>query len=108
MTIETKNAKIASTMLGKEGHGIMTCMIDLDYGGVHQGFGGYEFSGENSFAMGFIKAVLKIAGVSRWEDLPGKYIRAKTEPGHIHSIGHITKDEWFAPEKLARDLGLRS
>ena len=30
--MEIKNAKIESTMLGTEDHGIMTCYLYLDYG----------------------------------------------------------------------------
>ncbi|WP_423258771.1 hypothetical protein, partial [Escherichia coli] len=40
---EVKNAVITGTMLGVEDHGILSCMIYLDYGGAGQGFGGYAF-----------------------------------------------------------------
>ena len=39
----TENAKIRSTHLGKEDHGIMTAYLSLDFGGGCQSFGGFAF-----------------------------------------------------------------
>lgn len=91
MAKEIRNAKITSTTLGFEGHGILTWMIHLDYGGVSQGFGGYMLT------TAHIKRVLEIARVDRWEDLKGKYVRAESEHHKVHRIGDILKDEWFNP-----------
>ncbi len=73
--MEIVNARIDSTMLGIEGHGIMTCMIGLDYGGSHQGFGGYGFDQQKEkgnydagrvgtvYGCTFILRVLEVVGV---------------------------------------------
>ena len=104
---EIKNAKISGTMLGLEDHGIMTCMLYLDYGGSSQGFGGYGFDEYykkidkrlgTAWGMEFIKRVLEICDSEKWEDLKGKYVRADSEFGCVHRIGHITKDIWFDPK----------
>lgn len=97
--IEVKNARIESTHLGKEGHGIMTCMIMLDYGGAGQGFGGWSLGGE--WGMEYINKVLEVTGVECWEDLPGTHVRVKAEQMKVHAIGHILRDKWFDP---AEDL----
>ena len=112
--MEIKNAKIESTMLGIEDHGIMTCYLYLDYGDSgHQGFGGYgldepkkdkndEFVGRvgSAWGMQFIMKILDVVGVEKWEDLPGKYVRVEAEHDKVHKIGNITKDKWFSPKEL--------
>lgn len=40
-SMKIKNAKISSTMLGREGHGIMTFMIYIDGDSFTCGVGGY-------------------------------------------------------------------
>ena len=105
-----KNARIESTMLGTEDHGIMTAWLMLDYNGVGQGFGGYGFDNpiKNEYGgfrkregiawgMEYIIRVLKVVGVTKWEDLPGKFIRVKCTHTGILEIGNILKDEWFNP-----------
>ena len=99
---ETRNAKIVSTMLGIEDHGIMTCMLTLDYGGVTQGFGGYNLK-YGPYGVKFLREILETVGVSEWEDLPGKHIRAVSNLSKVHCIGHITNDQWFEPELLKDD-----
>jgi hypothetical protein len=104
------NALIESTMLGIEGHGIMTCYLMLKQEGTGQGFGGYSLDGpynhktkereHNKVCGYFIKRILETVGVEKWEDLEGKYIRVKGEEwGDIEAIGHITKNKWFYPKK---------
>ena len=81
-------AKIRSTMLGYEGHGILTVMLDVEYGGGScQGVGGYgldeprrdddgKFVGRfgTAFGMEFVCRTMRACGVERWEDLPGRTI----------------------------------
>ncbi len=109
---ETKNAKITSTMLGIEDHGILSCMIYLDYGGSGQGFGGYamdQWSERHGRRIGaaygaeFILRVLHAVGVERWEDLPGKHVRVRSTYSKVHAIGHIIEDRWFSPDDLAKE-----
>jgi hypothetical protein len=95
--IEVKNAKIDSTTLGFEDHGIFTAFLHLNYGGSAQGFGGYSYQGLMSYK--FLDGVLKTVGVDNWEDLPGKYIRVKCTRTKVVEIGNIIEDKWFNPEE---------
>lgn len=105
----TKNAIIAGTFLGVEDHGIMTFMLQLDYGGSNQGFGGYaldEYDKENDTRVftvvggEAIKHILRVVGVRCWEHLKGKPIRVIGTKSKIDMIGNILKDEWFAFEDV--------
>ena len=110
---ETTNAKIVSTALGVEDHGIFTAMIHLDYGGRGQGFGGYSLDAPpvdrdggrvpTKFGMAFIAAILKTLEVETWEKLPGTYCRVKADRGCVREIGHLLKDKWFDPKALAQE-----
>lgn len=107
---EIKNARISGTMLGWEDHGILTCMVSLEYGGSGQGFGGYtfdepvreggEFKGRigTAYGMEFVARILKVVGVEKWEDLKGKYVRVDASHTKVHRIGHVIEDRWFDPE----------
>lgn len=110
---EIKNAKISSVSLGYEDHGILTCMLMLDYGGICQGFGGYRLDEYNknkkksfgsAYGMQFIINVLKTVGVDSWENIEGKYIRVEAISDKVHRIGHITEDKWFDPEKDMKEF----
>ncbi|SRR6266498_2244835 len=98
MTIE--NAKIESTFLGREDHGIMTFMLHLKYEHAVQGFGGYSL-GNTEFAMTAIDAVLKTVGVNSWEELPNKYVRVENNQHSIIRIGHLIEDKWLNLKELA-------
>lgn len=120
--MEIVNAQITRTMLGIEDHGCMTCMLDLKLGATQQGFGGYGFDGPITDADGrflrrqgtaygceFIRRVLEVVGVERWEDLKGKYVRVKRGENwgaSIVAIGNITEDKWFDPKELATELNV--
>lgn len=95
--MEIKNAKITGTMLGYEDHGILTCMIDLDYGGSGQGFGGYQLSDGHDLHR-HITQILKTVGVEKWEDLKGKYVRVVAEHSKVHRIGNLLEEKWFDPK----------
>lgn len=102
--VETRNAVIEKVGIGFERGCFLTAWVNLDYGGVHQAFGGYclrniekPVEGEN-YAGVFISRVMQIAGVDSWEEMVGKTIRVKCEYDRIHSIGHIIKDDWFDPK----------
>ncbi len=107
--MEILNAKIESTRLGREDHGIMTIWLQLDFGdSSHQGWGGYALDKHDGDAriphVSLAKHITKIldtVGVDSWEDLNGEYIRIKRESGwngKILAIGNLLKDEWFNPE----------
>ena len=100
------NAKIESTHLGFEDHGIMTFWITLNYGGSHQGFGGYALDNPQdgkrvpTVLVGHaVQRILKVVGVSKWEDLKGKYVRVKRTEVGATAIGNILENEWFDPSE---------
>lgn len=104
--MEIKNAKISSTMLGREDHGIMTFMIYIDAFGFTCGIGGYcldEFNPTTrtrvfrAESMEVISKILEVVGVDKWEDLPGKYIRIEDNGigSIVTKIGNIIEDKWF-------------
>lgn len=103
--MEIKNAVIESVTLEKGDRGFLQCWLHLSYGGSGQGFGGYvlylpkSYSHHelNSIAGHFIFRCMEIAGVERWEHLPGRTIRVRSDLEKVHSIGHIVKDDWFDP-----------
>lgn len=112
---EKKNAVIESARLCIERGGILTAWLTLDYGGAGQGFGGYALAlssdfrrqdppREGVFCGQFLLRVLQIAGVEEWSALPGRTIRADAEHTKIHGIGHIVKDDWLYPERLAAEV----
>lgn len=105
--IVIKNAVIRSARIHIEDHDILTVWLDLDYGGMCQGFGGYGFYAKPKdwwkkdfpYCARFIWRCLEIADVDAWDKLPGKTIRARSDSGKVHAIGHIVKDDWFDPSE---------
>ena len=104
--METTNAKITSTMLGKEDHGIFTFFLMLEFDSCGCGFGGYALDEYNNTlkkrictaaGLEVINRILDVVEVDKWEDLPGKYIRIKSNGwgSTIKEIGNIIKDKWF-------------
>jgi len=93
-----KNGRIKSTHLGFEDHHIMTFFLHLEFDGAGQGFGGFGLDdgpGGTAFGMTAVRKVLEVVGVEKWEDLPGKYVRAETDWTRIHRIGNIIEDNWL-------------
>ena len=95
-----ENAKIGRTFLGKEDHGILTTMLNLEGPSWGQGFGGWTLRPQDGNAMAdYVDQTLKTVGVSSWEELNGQLVRVKRERGLIVAIGHITEDRWFTPKE---------
>mgnify|MGYP004673123559 FL=1 len=101
-----KNARIMSTMLGREDHGIMTFMIHINADNFSCGVGGFCLDEYNrdikkrifrAESMEAISKILDVVGVTKWEDLPGQYIRFEDNGwgSTITKIGNIIEDKWF-------------
>lgn len=77
-------AKIASTRLGVEDHGVLTAYLTVDYGGgAVQAIGGYgldRYDAElkrrvgTAYGCEFIARVIRACGVTKWEDVAGRTI----------------------------------
>ena len=111
-----KNARIMSTMLGREDHGIMTFMIYIDAGDFSCGVGGFcldEFNTASQTrvfrakSMKAISEILNVVGVDKWEDLPGKYIRFEDNGwgSTVTKIGNIIDDKWLDMRKFFGEEG---
>lgn len=101
--MEIKNAVIKSITMSNDDHGCLTIWVNLDYGGVNQGFGGYSLYSPNSKQSGnyaglFIWRILEIVDVNNWDNIIGKTIRVKSDHSGVEAIGHILKDDWFNPK----------
>jgi hypothetical protein len=100
------NARIKSTSLGTEDHGILTFYLHLEWNGGGCGFGGYALDEYDkamdkriATARGLqcIQEVMRVVGVSSWESLAGKYIRVEQDDSEytIHKIGNLMEDNWI-------------
>lgn len=109
--MKIKNAKIRSTMLGRENHGIMTFMIYISADDSDRGIGGCWLDEFNSAtqtrvfraeSMEAISKILEVVGVDKWEDLPGKYIRFEDNGfgSTVTKIGNIIEEKWFDLEEF--------
>lgn len=103
--LEIKNAVIKSARITTDDHNLLTAWLELDYGGSNQGFGGYALYLPKSFthhtlesvAGHFLFRVMEVGGVQSWDRLPGKTVRVRANHSKVEAIGHIVKDDWFAP-----------
>lgn len=118
---EIKNAKIKSTFLGREDHGILTLIINLEYGGCGgQGYGLYSLDTPNkadyphngrrvgtAFGMEAIGQILQVVGVSSWEELPGKSVRADASWDKVYRLGHYLEDKWVDIDSIKKEVGMK-
>ncbi len=106
-----RNARIEYAKITVADHGILDIWLGLDYGGLHQGFGGWSLGYRNdtrdrhaaqgNYAGEFITRVLQITDVDTWDCVVGRTIRAVAETDKFNAsvigIGHVIKDEWWSP-----------
>lgn len=104
--MEIRNAKIRSTKLGREDHGIFTFMIYIEFSGCGCGVGGYALDSYDRVtekrvfsakSLEAISAILDVVGVDNWEDLKDKYIRIKDNGwgSTVDEIGNLMEEKWF-------------
>ena len=108
-----ENAKIKSTMLGIEDHGILTFFLYLEGGAWGQGLGGYALDGfdrktetrkSSGIGLEAIRKILETLDLQTWEELPGTLVRVqRTASSSPPIIGHILKDQWFDLRKFMGD-----
>lgn len=84
-----KIARIASAMLEREDSDIMTFMIYIDECTTDVNARFFRVGSINA-----ISEILDVVGVTKWEDLIGKYIRFEDNDFGT-KIGHITDDKWM-------------
>lgn len=101
-----RNARITSTMLGIEDHGIMTFFITVEWSGGGVGIGGYNLDAnatndhgirQGGAAYQAIRCILETVGVDSWEKLKGQLVRIDEDGAgtRVSKIGNIIKDQWF-------------
>ena len=112
-TIE--NALISSVDISMEDYGCVVYKIVLEGGGWGCVFGGYclghgylgatDFDGSEK-GIESIARIMDVVGVSRFNDMKGRYIRVATkgwgEP--IKIIGNIVRENWFDSEAFFSDV----
>ena len=109
-----ENALIKKVDISMEDHGCVTLQIELYGDGWACAYGGYcighgylgaeDFDG-SAKGMESIARIMDVVGVSRFNDMSGKYVRVATKGwgDTIKIIGSIIKDKWFDIETFFRD-----
>lgn len=102
------NAKILSTSLGYEDHGILTFNLEVEL--ADDGcccIGGYvldEYDSienkrivNNPLSLQCLVNIMQVVGVNKWEDLKNQYLRVEFQGWGtpITKIGNLMKDKWF-------------
>ncbi len=72
--MQKKLAKVESVFFGKEGHGILTLNINLDYGDGNQSFGGIALGGKGG--IDYILSMLELFGVDTLNAMIGRSVYA--------------------------------
>lgn len=107
-------ARIDSTFLGWEDHGILTAYLRLDYGSASQSTPGYtldEPDGQRdrvgiAFGMEFVARIMRAVGVDEWGKLKGRTIFALVEGGQVVGIEPLPTErgERFIFRELAEAM----
>lgn len=106
-----ENAKITDVSLGIDDHCCLTFSIVLKGSGWGTCFGGYNlaFFNGTSFkgsekGLEALTRIMYVVGVSKWEDIKGRYVRVKQEDRLVVGIGNIIKDKWFEPREFFKEV----
>jgi hypothetical protein len=125
--VHSQIAKIESTHLGWEDHGIFTTYLIVSYGGSGQSIGGYSLDeprrdgqgkhiGRFGTAYGaeWIARTMRACSVDRWEDIAGRTVLVYKQDDSWNSpvlgIGPLPTErgETFIFEELAAEFGVDS
>ena len=113
------NAKIVSTSITMADHGVLTFFVNVETNAFNCGIGGYQngvgqlgaktWKGNGSAIVAMMK-IMDTVGVTRWEDLVGKYCRIDCTgvrgSASVKKIGNILEDKWFdLGEFFNNDIG---
>lgn len=88
-------AKITSTALGYEDHGMFSFNVSFTYGASSQGTGHYCICSENSdqdwdaAGIRIVKGIIDACGVDRWEKLVGRTVIVVRDDGQHGQIRGI-------------------
>ena len=105
-TPEILNAQIKNVSIYYD-HGILTFGIAVDISdGTACVIGGYVLDEYNkdtkkrqccAYSIDLLTQIMKVVGVSKWEDCKGKYIRVVSNGlgRSIIKIGNLMKNEWL-------------
>jgi hypothetical protein len=100
--LEATIARIESTHLGYEDHGIFSLNVSFDYGGGSgQGTDHCVCSADSNrladvYGIRLVKAICDAAGVSNWESLKGRTVFVYRDPGWngmVRGIGPIPTEK---------------
>lgn len=94
------NAKIVSTHLGFEDHGILTFYVTFEADRLSGSIGGYNLIGCGRSGVRAIENILLTAGVDCWEKLKGTVVRLRgwdnpNMSSRDVTMGHLLEDKWF-------------
>lgn len=122
-------AKVESTMLGLEDHGILSAMLFVTYGGGSgQGIGGYCLDEPihdpetdrflrrrgTAYGMEWVARCLKACGVASWEKIAGRTIMVLKEDdswgARVLGIGPLPTERGydFLFSDLAEEFGIKA
>lgn len=107
--MEVENCKITNVSLTMADYCSLVFWITVEGAGWGCNIGGYKiatgmfgakpegFKAETGDGLVAMMRIMDAVGVSKWEDLKGKYCRVKTEGwgGTVNEIGNIISDKWF-------------
>jgi len=119
MNQDIKNAQIVDVTISMADHGVLTFYVHVKTDSFNCGIGGYQngvghlgaktWKGNGSAIVAMMK-IMDTVGVSRWEDLVGKYCRIDCTgvrgSASVKKIGNILGDKWFdLREFFNNDIG---